>query len=78
MNNACAAGGHPGGVSLSKKSSNSWAFSNLDGIMKEGEERYQVIQQHMEYGILPGDTIQKMPRKIFFNYKENSEDEKEP
>lgn len=39
---------------------------------------YQVIQQHMEYGILPGDTIQKMPRKIFFNYKENSEDEKEP
>jgi hypothetical protein len=25
--------------SLSKKSSNSWAFSNLDGIMKEGEER---------------------------------------
>ena len=39
---------------------------------------YQVIQQHMEYGILPGDAIQKMPRKIFFNYKEKSEDEKEP
>ena len=26
-------------VSLSKKSSNSWAFSHIDGIMKEGEER---------------------------------------
>ena len=27
------------GFSLSKKSSNSWAFSHIDGIMKEGEER---------------------------------------
>ena len=39
---------------------------------------YEVIQQHMEYGILPGDAIKKMPRKIFFNYKEMSEDEKKP
>ena len=26
-------------LSLSKKSSNSWAFSHIDGIMEEGEER---------------------------------------
>ena len=27
------------GLSLSKKSSSSWAFSHIDGKMKEGEER---------------------------------------
>ena len=40
---------------------------------------YEVIQQHMEYGILPEEHIQRIPRKIFFNTsKEGVKNEKEP